>query len=333
MLDTIRALQEEALAALAAADGADAVQAVVSDLLGKKGRLQGVLRQIGTMPKDDRAEVGRLANVAKRAVEEAAAARLEAFRAAREADLGESEWVDATLPAPRRGGGSFHPISQMCREVEDVFLGMGFDLADGPWVEDEWHNFDALNIPADHPARDLQDTFWTADGNVLRTHTSPVQLRVMQRGELPIRVVCIGRVFRNEATDATHEHTFHQVEGLMVDREVSVAHMLCVMRSFLQELFGKDIEVRLRPAYFPFVEPGFEMDMRWRGEWLELVGCGLVHPNVLRAGGIDPKVYSGFAFGFGIDRLVMLRYGLDDIRHFMGGDLRFLRQFKRGVAL
>ncbi len=333
MLDTIRDLEQEALAALDGAADADAVHAVVSGLLGKKGRLQGVLRQIGTLPKDERAEVGRLANVAKRAVEEAARKRLDAFQAAREADLGETEWVDATLPGACRGGGSFHPISQMCREVEDIFLGMGFDLADGPWVEDEWHNFDALNIPADHPARDLQDTFWMEDSNVLRTHTSPVQLRVMKAGRLPIRVVCIGRVFRNEATDATHEHTFHQVEGLLVDREVSVAHMLYVMRSLLQELFGKDIEVRLRPAYFPFVEPGFEMDMRWRGAWLELVGCGLVHPNVLRAGGIEPDVYSGFAFGFGIDRLVMLRYGLDDIRHFMGGDLRFLRQFTRGVEL
>jgi len=333
MLEDIRALEEEALSAIGAATDADAVRAVVSDLLGRKGRLQGLLRQIGTLPKEERAEFGRLANVAKRAVEEAAEARLEAFRAARESDLGESEWVDATLPGAARGGGSFHPISQMCREVEDVFLGMGFDLADGPWVEDEWHNFDALNVPADHPARDLQDTFWMEDGNVLRTHTSPVQLRVMKQGRLPIRVVCIGRVFRNEATDATHEHTFHQVEGLMVDREVSVAHMLCVMRSLLQELFGDDIEVRLRPSYFPFVEPGFEMDMRWRGEWLELVGCGLVHPSVLRAGGIDPEVYSGFAFGFGIDRLVMLRHGLDDIRHFMNGDLRFLRQFRRGVEL
>ena len=207
----------------------------------------------------------------------------------------------------------------MIREIEDIFLGMGFELADGPWVEDDWHNFEALNIPPDHPARDLQDTFWLKDGNCLRTHTSPVQVRLMARGELPIRAVAIGRAFRNEATDATHEHTFHQMEGLLIDREVTVGHMLYVLRTFLGEVFGDDVEVRLRPSYFPFVEPGFEMDMRLRGAWMELLGCGLVHPNVLEAGGIDPYRYSGFAFGLGIDRLVMLRYGIEDIRHFMRG--------------
>ena len=221
----------------------------------------------------------------------------------------------------------------MIREVEDIFLGMGFELADGPWVEDDWHNFQALNVPPDHPARDMQDTFWMEDGNCLRTHTSPVQMRLMARGELPIRAVAIGRAFRNEATDATHEHSFHQMEGLMIDREVTVGHMVYVLRAFLGEIFGEDVDVRLRPSYFPFVEPGFEVDMRWRGAWLELLGCGLVHPNVLRAGNIDPFHYSGFAFGVGIDRLAMLRYGIEDIRHFQGGDLRFLRQFRQGVEL
>lgn len=331
MLEHIRTLEADARKALREAGDADAVRAVVLDLMGKKGRLQAVLRRIGTLPREERAEVGQAANEARRAVEAAAEKRLQAFQTAREADLGETEWVDATLPGEARGGGSFHPISRMCREVEDIFLSMGFEPADGPWVEDEWHNFDALNVPANHPARDLHDTFWMEDGNLLRTHTSPVQLRLMESGKLPIRNVAIGRTFRNEATDATHEHTFHQLECLMVDREVSVGHMVYVIEAFLGEVFGSDVEVRLRPAYFPFVEPGFELDMRWKDSWLELLGCGLVHPNVLDAGGIDKTLYSGFAFGVGIDRLVMLRYDIEDIRQFMGGDLRFLRQFRHGV--
>jgi phenylalanyl-tRNA synthetase alpha chain len=333
MLDTVRALEAQALAAIEAAPDPEAVKVAVSDLMGKKGRLQEILRSIGRLPQEERGEVGRMANLTKQAVQAAADVRLAALQQAKEENLADTEWVDATLPGVVRGGGSLHPISQMCRELENIFLGLGFELADGPWVEDEWHNFDALNVPADHPARDLQDTFWMDDGNVLRTHTSPVQLRLMQRGKLPIRAVAIGRCFRNEATDATHEHTFHQVEGLMIDREVSVGHMVYVLKAFLSEVFGGEVEIRLRPSYFPFVEPGFEVDMRWRDSWLELLGCGLVHPNVLDAGGIDKKLYSGFAFGVGIDRLVMLRYGMEDIRHFMAGDLRFLNQFRRGVEL
>jgi phenylalanyl-tRNA synthetase alpha chain len=331
MRDTILALQREALAALEAAEDPEAVRDALQDVLGKRGRLQEVLRRIGSLPPEERGPVGRAANEAKVALEAAAERRRTALREAREADLGETEWVDPTLPGSRRGGGSLHPLTQTCLEIEDIFLGMGFELADGPWIEDDWHNFEALNVPADHPARDLQDTFWTRDGHVLRTHTSPVQLRLMRRGQLPIRSVAIGRVFRNEAADATHEHTFHQLEGLMVDRDVSVGHMLYVMKAFLSELFEGDVDIRLRPSYFPFVEPGFEMDMRWRGDWLELVGCGLVHPRVLEMGGIDPREYSGFAFGFGIERLVLLRYGVEDLRHFMAGDLRFLRQFRLGV--
>lgn len=331
MLEQIESLRAEGLAAIAAAPDAAALEAALADVLGKKGRLQEVLRQIGRLEPAQRGAIGRAGNEAKQALEAAAQVRREALRSSREADLAATEWVDATWPGARQGGGSYHPVSQMCREVEDIFLGMGFELADGPWVEDDWHNFTALNVPPDHPARDLQDTFWTTDGHLLRTHTSPVQLRLMARGTLPIRSVAIGRVFRNEATDATHEHTFHQVEGLVVDREVSVGHMVHVIQSFLSEVFEREVEVRLRPSYFPFVEPGFELDMRRHGTWLELLGCGLVHPSVLGAGGIDPALYSGFAFGLGIDRLVLLRYGVEDIRHLMAGDLRFLRQFARGV--
>jgi phenylalanyl-tRNA synthetase alpha chain len=208
---------------------------------------------------------------------------------------------------------------------------MGFEPLDGPWVEDDRHNFEALNIPRDHPARDMQDTFWLTDGNLLRTHTSPVQIRALETRTPPIRAVAIGRVFRHEQVDATHENNFHQVEGFLVDRDVSVAHMVSVLRDFFRRFLGPAVEVRLRPSYFPFVEPGFEMDVQWRGRWLELLGCGLVHPKVLAAGGVDPAAWSGFAFGLGIDRLALLRYGIEDIRHMTAGDLRFLRQFRRGV--
>jgi phenylalanyl-tRNA synthetase alpha chain len=239
--------------------------------------------------------------------------------------------VDPTLPGEQRGGGRLHPVTQVCRELEDIFLALGFDVLDGPWVEDDWHNFGALNIPPDHPARDMQDTFWLTDGRLLRTHTSPVQIRALKSQPPPIRAVAIGRIFRHEELDATHENTFHQVEGLLVDRDVSAAHLVWVLRTVLRELFGREVETRLRPAYFPFVEPGFEMDMRFRGRWMEILGCGLVHPRVLAAGGADPETWSGFAFGLGVDRIAMLRHGIDDIRHLMSGDLRFLRQMARGT--
>ncbi len=216
---------------------------------------------------------------------------------------------------------------------------MGFSVVYGPEVETEWHNFDALNIPPTHPARDAQDTFWLTDGHLLRTHTSPVQVRAMEKFGAPLRIIAPGRVFRNEEVDASHEHTFYQLEGMMVDREVSVGHMLYFMRSLLAAIFGRDVTVRLRPGFFPFVEPGFELDIQClicggtgcpvckQSGWVELLPCGLVHPNVLRAGGIDPEEWNGFAFGLGLTRLVMMRYGIDDIRHLQSGDLRFLRQF------
>ena len=336
MLDELQTLEEKALGEIRAADDTTAVDAVVNAYLGRKGAVQEVLRSIGKLPKEERGPTGKAANLAKVAIEAAAKERRDALLTATEAQLGEAEWVDATLPPPRvetagRTGGTLHPITQVVRYMEDILLGMGFDILDGPWVEDDRHNFTALNIPPDHPARDMQDTFWTKDGNLLRTHTSPVQVRAMEAGEPPIRAVCLGRVFRHEEVDATHENTFHQVEGFFVDREVSVGHMIYVLRTLLREMLGHDLEVRLRPSYFPFVEPGFEMDVTFRGDWLELLGCGMVHPSVLEAGGIDPGEWSGFAFGLGIDRLVMLYYGIEDIRHLMSGDLRFLRQFGTGV--
>lgn len=337
MLDPVIAkLVADAMRTIASAENLAKLKDVVAGYTGKRGAVQEILRGIGKLDPKERGPVGRAANEARQAIDQAADARRTDLVAAAESDLGESEWVDATLPpkgdaAWSRTGGTVHPITQLIRRVEDICLGMGFDVLDGGWVEDDYHNFTALNIPPDHPARDMQDTFWLKDGHLLRTHTSPVQIRTMQGGKPPFRCVSIGRVFRNEELDASHEYTFHQIEGLLVEREVNVGHMVHVLRTLLSEVLGESVELRLRPSYFPFVEPGFEVDITFRGDWMELLGCGLVHPDVLRAGGVDPDVYSGFAFGLGIDRLVMMRYDIEDIRHFMSGDLRFLEQFGAGV--
>jgi len=251
----------------------------------------------------------------------------------------DAEWLDVTLPAPGPRRGHLHPITRIQRELEELFSSLGFAVLDGPEVEDEYHNFDALNIPADHPARDMQDTFWLDGGNLLRTHTSPVQVRGMERLGPPLRMIAPGRVFRNESVDASHEHTFYQLEGMMIDRDASVANLLYFMKTLLTAIFHRDVTVRLRPGYFPFVEPGFELDIQClicggtgcpvckQSGWVELLPCGLVNPNVLRMSGIDPEVWGGFAFGLGLTRLAMMRYGIDDIRHLQGGDLRFLEQF------
>ncbi len=249
------------------------------------------------------------------------------------------EWIDVTLPAPGIRPGSLHPITQLQDEIEDLFTSLGFAVLDGPEVETEEHNFDALNIPPAHPARDMQDTFWLTNGSLLRTHTSPVQVRGMRECGPPLRMIAPGRVFRNEEVDASHEHTFYQLEGMMIDREVSVANLIYFMEALLSGVFKRVVTVRLRPGYFPFVEPGFELDIRClicngkgcpvckHSGWVELLPCGLVHPNVLRMSGIDPDEWGGFAFGLGLTRLAMMRYGIDDIRQLQGGDLRFLTQF------
>ncbi|MEI6305014.1 MAG: phenylalanine--tRNA ligase subunit alpha [Candidatus Taylorbacteria bacterium] len=226
--------------------------------------------------------------------------------------------------------GRLHPITQVIRAIYPVFAELGFEIADGPELEDEFHNFDALNVPKDHPARDMQDTFWIkdkAERMVLRTHTSSVQIRYMENNKPPIRIVVPGKVFRNEATDSTHEAQFHQLEALYVDKNVTLAHLKGVLETMFKRIFGDDVVIRFRPSFFPFVEPGVEVDMRWKGKWLEMGGAGLVHPNVFKAAGIDPRVYQGFAFGFGLDRVAMLKFGIDDIRSLYNGDLRLINQF------
>ena len=336
---TISDLRDAALKALESAATLEDIEAVRVEALGRKGRLAEVSKSFGKLSPEERAQTGKLLNAAKVEIE----SRLESSKAALEsvalnARLA-SEWIDLTAPAPGVRPGSLHPVTQVQQEIEDLFVSLGFAVMDGPEVETEFYNFDALNIPADHPARDMQDTFWLKDGRLLRTHTSPVQIRALEKLGPPLRMIAPGRVFRNEEVDASHEHTFYQLEGMMVDRDVSVAHLMYFMKTLLSAIFRRDVAVRLRPGFFPFVEPGFELDISClicggkgcsvckQSGWVELMPCGLVNPAVLRAGGADPEEWNGFAFGLGLTRLAMMRYGIDDIRLFTSGDLRFLKQF------
>jgi phenylalanyl-tRNA synthetase alpha chain len=340
MLDeSIQELESRSLARIAAAQNAAELEAARVEALGRKGWLGQFGKEMGKLAPEERAHIGKLLNGARERLEAASETRQKQFAEAALRTRLEGEWVDVTLPAPGPRRGHLHPITRIQRELEELFASLGFTVLDGPEVETEYHNFDALNIPPDHPARDMQDTFWLDGGNLLRTHTSPVQVRGMERLGPPLRMIAPGRVFRNESVDASHEHTFYQLEGMMVDREVSVAHLLYFMKTLLAAIFGREVTVRLRPGYFPFVEPGFELDIQClicggpgcpvckQSGWVELLPCGLVNPKVLRMSGIDPEEWNGFAFGLGLTRLVMMRYGIEDIRHLQGGDLRFLEQF------
>ena len=340
MLDeSIQELASRSLARIAAAATSEALEAVRVEAVGRKGALAEISKGMGKLSPEERKRIGQVLNAAKQQLEAALDARKQEFDAfALRARL-DAEWLDLTLPAPGPRRGHLHPITRIQRELEDLFVSLGFTVLDGPEVETEYYNFDALNIPPDHPARDMQDTFWLDGGNLLRTHTSPVQVRGMERLGPPLRMIAPGRVFRNESVDASHEHTFYQLEGMMIDRDVSVAHLLYFMKTLLTAIFQREVTVRLRPGYFPFVEPGFELDIQClicggpgcpvckHSGWVELLPCGLVNPNVLRTSGIDPEEWGGFAFGLGLTRLVMMRYEIDDIRHLHGGDLRFLEQF------
>lgn len=335
-LDQLRA---SALEAIAAAASLEALETIRVDLLGRKGTLSTVSKDMGKLSPAERAATGKQLNLTKQSLEAALEARKSEFeRAALGARLN-AEWLDLTLPSTLPRPGSLHPVTLIQKEIEDLFISMGFTVLSGPEVETEFNNFDALNIPPDHPARDMQDTFWLENGHLLRTHTSPVQVRGMLRFGPPLRMIAPGRVFRNEEVDPSHEHTFYQLEGMMVDRDVSIAHLTYFMKTLLQGIFHRDVTVRLRPGYFPFVEPGFELDIQCllcggkgcpvckQSGWVELLPCGLVHPNVLRYGGIDPEHWNGFAFGLGLTRLAMMRFAIDDIRLLQSGDLRFLTQF------
>ena len=337
--DSIRELVAGSLERIRAARTLEELEAARIEVLGRKGALAIAGKEMGKLAPEARAAFGKLLNGAKQTLEQAYEARKQRFDQGALAQRLDAEWLDLTLPAPGPRRGSVHPITRIQRELEELFRSLGFAVLDGPEVETEYHNFDALNIPATHPARDMQDTFWLDGGNLLRTHTSPVQVRGMERLGPPLRMIAPGRVFRNESVDASHEHTFYQLEGMMIDRDVSVAHLLYFMKTLLSAIFKREVTVRLRPGYFPFVEPGFELDIQClicggpgcpvckQSGWVELLPCGLVHPNVLRMSGIDPEQWGGFAFGLGLTRLAMMRYGIDDIRLMQGGDLRFLGQF------
>jgi phenylalanyl-tRNA synthetase alpha chain len=339
LIDKIELLHAIALEQLSAAATLDQVEAVRVEALGRKGKLADVSKEFGKLTPEERARVGKLLNSVKQELESKIEARKAALEAGQLDARLDSEWFDLTTPASGPRLGSLHPVTRVQQELEDVFVSMGFTVLDGPEAETEYYNFDALNIPADHPARDMQDTFWLTDGRLLRTHTSPVQVRGLETLGPPLKMIAPGRVFRNEEVDASHEHTFYQLEGMMVDRDVSVAHLIYFMKTLLSAIFHRDVTVRLRPGFFPFVEPGFELDIQClicggsgcavckQSGWVELLPCGLVHPAVLRYGGADPEQWSGFAFGLGLTRLAMMRYGIDDIRLFTSGDLRFLRQF------
>lgn len=343
MEQKLEKIKKDALASIASAESLDSLEDIRVRMLGRKGELTGILRTLGELPAEQRNTVGKKSNEIKREIEEALDSKISSMQKASFSGLATSEWIDVTLDPPvsirEKKLGHLHPISITQYEIEDILTSMGFQILDGPEAETEYYNFEALNIPKFHPARDMQDTFWTEDGNLLRTHTSAIQIRGMEKMTPPFRIMAPGRVFRYEATDASHEHTFYQVEGMMVDKDISVAHLIYVMEEVLSGVFKSKVKVRLRPGYFPFVEPGFELDFSClicggtgcrvckQSGWIEFLGCGLVHPNVLRAGGIDPDKWSGFAFGMGLNRLIMMQAGINDIRHFMSGDVRFVNQF------
>lgn len=339
MKENLTVIKLEALKKVHDVSSKDELNQLRIKYLGKKGDLTSILKSLGNIPPEERAEIGKFANLAKQEVEKAIDEKGLQLDNAVFDQLKETEWIDITAPGKKANLGSIHPITQIQYELEDIFKSMGFSIFEGPELEDDYHNFEALNIPKDHPARDMQDTFWLEDGNLLRTHTSSVQVRTMEKVSPPLQGISPGRVFRYEATDASHENTFYQVEGLMVGKDISVANLIYVMKVLLKEIFKREVKIRLRPGYFPFVEPGFELDINClicsgkgcsvckQSGWVELLPCGLVHPNVLKMQGIDTDQYSGFAFGLGLNRLVMMRYGIDDIRHFLSGDIRFLEQF------
>jgi len=337
-LDTLR---QRATAELESITSTEELEEWRTRYLGReRGELSAVLKGLGTLPAEQRKAIGQAANIVKTELEGLLETRRQELRATERTTALERERLDVTLPGRVGPRGHLHPLSQVARDVVRAMEGMGFQLYDGPEVETDYYNFQALNMPTDHPARDMQDTFWVVPGQVLlRTQTSPMQIRVMEHMRPPVRAVVIGKVYRNEAIDASHEAVFHQVEGLLIDEECTMANLRGVVERFAREMFGADRKVRFRPSYFPFTEPSAEFDMDCmtckgagcrvckHSGWLEMGGSGMVDPRVLRQVGYDPSVYRGFAFGLGLERIAMLRSGADDIRAYAANDLRFLRQF------
>jgi phenylalanyl-tRNA synthetase alpha chain len=325
-VDNISALLDEGRDAVQSSDSLGALDEVRVRYLGKKGLLTQQLKQLGSLPAEERPAAGQAINRAKQALQASIEVRKAALRAvALEAEI-ESQSVDVTLPGRGQASGGAHPVTRTMGRMEEIFRRAGFAVYSGPEIEDEFHNFEALNIPEQHPARAMHDTFYFPSGHLLRTHTSPVQIRAMREDGVPIRMIAPGKVYRCDS-DQTHTPMFHQVEGLVVDEGISFANLKAVLHGFLETFFERKVQLRFRPSYFPFTEPSAEVDVSWGEGWLEGLGCGMVHPRVLEHVGVDAERYTGYAFGMGVERLAMLRYGVDDLRLFFDNDLRFLRQF------
>ena len=339
MNDKLQEIREKAIAQIQEAKDLDALNQIRISVLGKKGELKQIMHGMKDVAPEDRPKFGQLVNTARQAIEE----KLEEAKKAMEAEAMKRklsfEKIDVTLPARKHKIGKAHPNTTTLEEVERIFTGMGFSVVEGPEVEKDYYNFEALNIPANHPAKDEQDTFYITKDILLRTQTSPVQVREMEKGNLPIRMIAPGRVFRADEVDATHSPSFHQIEGMVIDKGITMADLKGTLQQFVQELFGKDTKVKFRPHHFPFTEPSAEMDVSCfkcggkgcrfcKGEgWIEILGCGMVHPRVLKMSGIDPEVYSGFAFGIGLERITLLKDEIDDMRLLYENDIRFIDQF------
>lgn len=339
MKEQLEQIRKEAAEALENAHTMEDIELLRVAFLGKKGKLTAVLRGMGALSAEERPKIGLLANEIRDYIEAEVEKTKESIAAAEKQKKLRDEIIDVTLPGKRKTAGSLHPLAQVARDLSDVFIGMGFSVVEGPDVEYDHYCFEALNMPKDHPARDTQDTFYITDNILLRTQTSSVQIRTMEKQKPPIRIISPGRVYRSDTVDATHSPLFHQLEGLVIDKGVTMSDLAGTLQEFVRALFGSDIKIRFRPHHFPYTEPSAEVDMSCfvcgqkgcsvcKGEgWIEILGCGMVHESVLEGCGIDPKEYSGFAFGIGIERVAMMRYGIDDMRLLYENDTRFLKQF------
>jgi phenylalanyl-tRNA synthetase alpha chain len=332
-LDQIKSDQERAIAAIEGAELLDDLKQIKIDYIGDKSPLARANQLLGSLTPNERAEFGKLIGAARSVVNQAFAAKISELKSLRDQQVLQTERVDVTLPTKRVLTGGLHPLTLLTNEICDLFLGLGYQVAEGPELEAEWLNFDALNIPQDHPARTMQDTFFIEPLDaklVLRTHTSPVQIRTMLNEKPPIYVICPGKVYRADELDATHTPVFHQVEGLVIDEGITMADLKGTLDHFAKSIFGADVKTRLRPSYFPFTEPSAEVDFYFNGRWIEWGGCGMVNEKVLIACGIDPKKYSGFAFGMGLERTLMVKYGITDMHDIVEGDIRFSQSFGLG---
>ncbi len=346
MQERLIELQEEALQKVAAASELKELNEVRVAYLGKKGPITEVLRGMGKLSAEERPKIGALANDVREAIATKIEEKQKALETAAVNAKLATETIDVTLPGRPVNKGNHHPLTRVVEEIEDLFIGMGYTVAEGPEVESDYYNFEALNLPKSHPARDMQDSFYITDEILMRTHTSPVQARTMEKhkGQGPVKIICPGKVYRRDNDDATHSHQFQQIEGLVIDENISMSDLKGTLDVFAKKVFGQDREIRLRPSFFPFTEPSVEVDISCKicgGKgcsvckqtgWIEVLGGGIVHPNVLEMAGFDSKKYSGFAFGIGVERIAMLKYGVDDIRHFYTNDVRFLKQFNHHEA-